>query len=140
MIVTALDGQPIGSIRRISARPTTAVGADPELAERAAIEIEAKTGRYVHLVAAGRASGIRLCAGALPASAATLRSQQDLTASLPGAFDGRPRIAAVVPVEPLGTEHDDPVAGAWRIELSTGVHLWCRRTGEAVEIVQERAP
>lgn len=140
MIATVLDGQPVGSIRRITDRRTGAGGADPAPCERAAIEIEAKTGRHVHLVAARNASGIRLCAGALAACAGALRSRHDLTAWLPGAFDGRPRITAVVPVDPSGTEDGDPIATGWRIELSTGVRLCCSRTGEAVEIAQEQAP
>jgi hypothetical protein len=140
MIATALDGQPVGSIRRVTVGRTCGGGAEPALPELTAIEIEVKTGRHVHLVAARGVSGIRLRAGALPATAGASRSRQDLTAALPGAFDGRPRVAAVVPVEPLGAENADPIARAWRIELSTGVRLWCHRTGDAVEIVQEQAP
>lgn len=140
MIATALDGQPIGSIRRVTDGRPTAMGATPAMSERTAVEIEAKTGRYAHLVAARCGSGIRLRAGAVPAAVGAERNRHDLTGSLPGAFDGRPRIAAVVPVEPLGSEDDDPIARAWRIELSTGLHLWCRRRGNAIEIAQERAP
>jgi hypothetical protein len=128
-----LAGQLIGSIRKVwfIADPAIARcgvpladGSPP--APGGLIEIETKAGRYAHLAAASGSSGIGLYAGAAwPPADACIRQWQDLTESVPTAFDGRPTITAVVPVDPESNQY---VAREWRIDLSTGVTLRCRRS------------
>lgn len=127
-----LAGQLIGSIRKVWFVADTAMAdsaappADGRLhAPDEVIEIETKAGRYAHLAAAAGTTGIGLHPGAArPAAHASMRQWRDLTECVPGAFDGRPTITAVVPVDP---DPDCCVAREWRIDLSTGVTLRCRR-------------
>jgi hypothetical protein len=138
-----LAGQLIGSIRRVrfvAAGPATAT-TDHDAAPRQgtacfAIEIETKSGRYAHLVAGACPGSLRWVPGPFrpPDDLPTQRDWADLTAALPVAFDGRPRIVAVTPVDPLPHEHGHPAARAWRIDLSTGTALTCTRADGDVEI------
>jgi hypothetical protein len=137
--MTDLAGQLIGSIRRVWFVRDDAAAALAEstcaTSSAGAIEIETKSGRYVHLVAAADDSGIELRAG--PASGrGSQRAWGDLTKRVPAAFDGRPAITAVVPVEPGSTAAGNPAAREWRFELSTGAVLTCRRSGRGLEIDQ----
>ena len=137
-----LAGQLIGSIRRVrfvAAGPATANANDDAPRESTAcvaIEIETKSGRYAHLIAGVHPGSLRWVPGPAcpPDDLSTYRDWADLTVALPAAFDGRPRIVAVTPVDPLPHEHGHPAARAWRIDLSTGIALTCIRSGADVEI------
>jgi hypothetical protein len=144
-----LANQLIGSIRRIwftfaDAQAGQMNGLDAEATEVESIEIEGieievKAGRFVHLAPVRDATGIRLGSGALrpPAGRPTLRHWRDLTAAVPAAFDRRPRLAAIVPVDPLAGAADEPTAREWRFELSTGSTLFCRRSGHGLDFGQD---
>jgi hypothetical protein len=136
-MTSQLAGQLIGSIRRVrfvAAGPATATASNVAAPRQGtagfAIEIETKSGRYAHLVAGARPGSLRWIPGPFrpPDDLATHRDWADLTAALPVAFDGRPRIVAVTPVDPLPDEHGHPAARAWRIDLSTGTALTCTRS------------
>jgi hypothetical protein len=143
-----LANQLIGSIRRIwftsaGARTGPMMGTDTETTgvediEIEAIEIEVKAGRFAHLAPTADGTGIRLGSGALqpPADQPTARHWRDLTAAVPAAFDRRPRIAAIVPVDPLSCAGDEPTAREWRFDLSTGISLVCRCSGAGLDFGQ----
>ena len=111
-----LTGQPIGSIRQITfTRPDGLPGASY-------IELETKPGRYVHFGGVAETAAIRLTAGAAqpPPGRGMARHWLDLTTTLPCAFDGRPAIRAIEPIQPIATDITDAIARCWRVELSTG--------------------
>jgi hypothetical protein len=117
-----LLGEKLGSIRSIrylsdpeQSAATTVIGA---------LEIETKTGRYVHVAPA---SGELCTIGAGPALApgemidegqgAVIRCWTDLTPQVPFAFDGRPVVARAEPV------HNDGRICGCAIEFSNGARF-----------------
>jgi hypothetical protein len=144
-VTVALAGQLIGSVRRVWFAPVDhaaeRVAATVSGSAAGAIEIETKSGRYVQLAALEEQRGVELRAGAVPAASGrdgSKRVWEDLTTRVPAAFDGRPAIVAVVPVEPGSTAAGNPAAREWRFELSTGAVLTCRRSGRGLEFGQLR--
>lgn len=119
-----LIGGAIGSIRWVRFGHDARAVADSPLIE--AIEIETKSGRYAHLVAAAEGAGVNLRAGPArpPDPAAYVRLWTDLTGALPMAFDGRPTIVGLHPLPAASTQNAGP-ASAWELELSTGARLRC---------------
>jgi hypothetical protein len=101
-----------------------------------AIEIETKSGRYAHLIAGSAPHSLRFVPGPLraPHDRPTRRVWADLTAAVPAAFDGRPRIVAITPVDPCQDGSGYPTARAWRIELTTGIDLLCARPDGEIEV------
>ena len=117
-----LLGEKLGSIRSIrylsdpaQAAATSVIGA---------LEIETKTGRYVH-VAPASGEVCTIGTGPVPAPSevidetrgAVIRCWTDLTPRLPFAFDGRPVIATAAPV------HDGGRTCGCAIEFSNGARF-----------------
>jgi hypothetical protein len=140
-MIAELADQLIGSIRRVRMVPVRIEGAaagDAIASDHAAdaIEIETKSGRYAHLIAGSAPDSLRWVPGPVraPQDAPSRRVWADLTAAVPAAFDGRPRIVAITPVD-LGQDGSGyPTARAWRIELTTGIHLLCARPAGEMEV------
>lgn len=140
-MIPELAGQLIGSIRRVRMFPVRIAGATTSDAVHSdhaadAIEIETKSGRYAHLSAGSTPDSLRWVAGPVraPSDVPSRRVWADLTAAVPAAFDGRPRIVAITPVDPCQDGSGYPTARAWRIELTTGIHLLCARSAEEIEV------
>jgi hypothetical protein len=134
-MVSPLDGQLIGAIREVWFAAKDAPFAGP-----AALEIETKAGRYVHLAPTRDRTAIRIGPGPFTepenraAGRATQRCWRDLTTSVPDAFDGRPRVTALLPIDLVDGHDPAPAAREWCIILDSGTALRCQLTNEGFEL------
>jgi len=127
--IALLTMQRIGSIRRVDFHTGKGRHDRAATAPLTALEIETKSGRYVHLRNDTESNRLRLVPGpaAPPADTAAstmpAREWRDLTAALPAAFDGRPAISRVEATGADATRKAQWLADAWLLHLSTGAQL-----------------
>lgn len=136
-MLARLAGEHIGSIRQIrfiTRAPDRRPPADARSQgdERPAgdpapsiIELETKSGRYLHLLIDRFRAVVMIRTGAAtpPRAGGSERTWQDLTEQLPTAFDGRPQIAAVTPIGAQHPDASEPSAAGWLLTLTTGCVL-----------------
>ncbi len=124
-MLARLPGEHIGSIRQIRFSAPGASQRDPADTAPSIIELETKSGRYLHLIVERTHSVVMVRPGAAVATGtgASERSWLDLTEQLPAAFDGRPQIAAVTPIGAQHPDASEPSAAGWLLTLTTGCVL-----------------